>query len=1514
MPEALFRALLIGVPSYKDERIKDLPFIEDDLSELAGALRGVGYEAEVHDLTQTGRDEIESAVEIFFQEAKPEETLLLFVSGHGIHHQDMDYLVPRGALTRVHDFPGKCVPIDFGQYAERSRAGDVAVFVDACREGIDVREKSVSNVMRWSDVRVRRVGDRHYCHVYACSKGEFARYATAGHSTFSLFSRALSTLVADESGPSTLGELQERLQTVLDQLTSEHECQRQQVRVRTESNIDDFVLFARPDRGVPLDPGESPWTGLVKDHPAWTQVEDGPGADVLKEATMKLVDHLYAHAAADAKILENDPWSPLGLAERMTERVRWLLSKVLNPQKLALSPAEASLLVTIPFLYAAHRNRAAVRAFGAEPAELVRKAEPSPARKSYEQFFMGHARLVRRAGRAAASGDTEGAAGIGWWLFHHWLMRQPLVPQDDALQDLLVPVAGLLDSTGTAEGRLITEVFDHEGLRTLLRALQSTPDLAADRPVRQVAGSSDFEQTVRDQLVFALLTVAHRSAIDPLTLGDVVVDHVGISYSVTLPDLLVTLEKARWDRHGRTRVLHAVCGHPAVGLALRQQAVVLDGVLGAIDVLAETEPQLAALKDLPAHATADQVQPALTPEGKRVYETTDLRFRLADDRIQEMLMGEELYGDPALAVRELYQNALDACRYREARWKYLRAKNPGFSAEWDGSIVFTQGEAGGRPYIECEDNGIGMGERELREVFSHAGMRFADLPEYRDEVARWRTENIELYPNSRFGIGVLSYFMIADDIQVTTCRLDHEGHPGQRLRVDIAGPGALFRIQDLGRGHSAGTTVRLYLRDRDTAPVAKDLLRRLLWISDYRVVARDVSTGPDEKPLTWSPGVLSEVAPLGAEEVYSATAERNATAKVVATTRRTVWWCSTEGAVLADGLWSGRSLFGAVVNLTGKNAPQLTVDRKRCLSLDTSHVQELLRDEIPSLLDSGDAVLTPEWLTQLALDHDYKLAEVVLAEAGARDHRPWGVHKYEGTVEAVGCFAADATIFDAYASADWPVPANSAPARLVEWRVLSWAKAGAYPGVHVTAPETVPVARPLDLALVQRGTVSLSHGGLGHVNNVVNNNDASVLRSVVRAKLRYGLPPAEAVRRLSALGYPLPEGVVVPETATADDLQLLSQEGLMDRSFKTSGPVPPTLLLSAARKSGDRPAEVAARLASFGLKLPDWFVVPDRLPSGDLELHLENVDQVVPMAQLLLIAHTLRLPAEDLLEPLGELGYRLPSTALPVEAPDRTDLRLVSTDLDGMLPWLDADVPVPLGHVITACAQLSMRPQEVVERLKRLGFSACGAAEIQQHAHSAVDDLGILSKHGDEEAPWLSPGQRLDVRDVIVVAARTRRTPEEIVERWEAYGICEPGSIATPLKVERDDVVLLSRDLDRASPWLAPEHPVQLGHVLGAAEITGRSADYVVTRLADLGYKVPDSTPVPSVPDPDDVTLLEVPSSGKEWIKADEPVGLAHIVRVAAATRKLPAEVAARLSELGYTLPAAVAFSRPPHV
>ncbi|WP_239341395.1 caspase family protein [Frankia sp. CiP3] len=240
-----YRALLVGVPSYEDTSIDDLPFVEEDLRELMAALEPVGYQVEVHDVRRTNRDAIESAIESFIDRASRKQTLVLYLSGHGVHGNGQDYLVPSSAFTRSGKFFDKCVPIDFRGYIDASNAGDVVILVDACREGVHLQEKATMGAAGWSRRRVQRVKERRIFYVYACGPGERARF-TRGSDAFSVFSRALSIAMADEHGPATLAEFRATVQNKIDALTTEHKLPSQRVHVLSESDPAECILVARP--------------------------------------------------------------------------------------------------------------------------------------------------------------------------------------------------------------------------------------------------------------------------------------------------------------------------------------------------------------------------------------------------------------------------------------------------------------------------------------------------------------------------------------------------------------------------------------------------------------------------------------------------------------------------------------------------------------------------------------------------------------------------------------------------------------------------------------------------------------------------------------------------------------------------------------------------------------------------------------------------------------------------------------------------------------------------------------------------------------------------------------------------------------------------------------------------------------------------------------------------------------------------------------------------------------------
>ncbi len=364
------------------------------------------------------------------------------------------------------------------------------------------------------------------------------------------------------------------------------------------------------------------------------------------------------------------------------------------------------------------------------------------------------------------------------------------------------------------------------------------------------------------------------------------------------------------------------------------------------------------------------------------------RFTLPEDSIRELLMGTQLYQDSGLAVRELYQNALDACRYRSARREYLSRTN-GLSDLWQGRIEFTQGvDEQGRAFLDCVDNGIGMGEEELRTSFSRVGLRFPELPEFREEKAQWEAcePPVQMYPNSRFGIGVMSYFMLADEIDVTTCRMDPQGFPGPELKMTVPSPGQPARITRVrAQGTIPGTRVRLFLRDERNAPSCVDVLEKVLGIAEYTTTARH-----GDRSASWQPHELwpRKKAPRHHNVI-------DVRGRVVHTLAGQVVWCESGGALLADGLLVQPSvrhgvfansrrrnaLHGVVINLTGSpTPPALSVDRKQIVG-DVSHEAEsLVTRASRELVTTQRDFVTHHWLESMARQSP-RLAEIVARAA-----------------------------------------------------------------------------------------------------------------------------------------------------------------------------------------------------------------------------------------------------------------------------------------------------------------------------------------------------------------------------------------------------------------------------------------------------------------------------------------------------------------------------------------------------
>ncbi|HEX2955633.1 MAG TPA: hypothetical protein VHO70_02305 [Chitinispirillaceae bacterium] len=171
------------------------------------------------------------------------------------------------------------------------------------------------------------------------------------------------------------------------------------------------------------------------------------------------------------------------------------------------------------------------------------------------------------------------------------------------------------------------------------------------------------------------------------------------------------------------------------------------------------------------------------------------RFQLEYDQIMRLLMDKSLYPDPALFLRELLQNALDACRYQKALAEDLKMADkyiPRIQVHDLSGLPRNPEKPLEGPRIIFRDNGIGMSQEQVEKYFMRVGKSFYRSVEFKAEVERLKEKGIFLDACSQFGIGFLSCFMGGDLIEVVTYR-----HGCQPLKITIEGPGKYFIIERL---------------------------------------------------------------------------------------------------------------------------------------------------------------------------------------------------------------------------------------------------------------------------------------------------------------------------------------------------------------------------------------------------------------------------------------------------------------------------------------------------------------------------------------------------------------------------------------------------------------------------------------------------------------------------------------------------------------------------------------------
>lgn len=186
-------------------------------------------------------------------------------------------------------------------------------------------------------------------------------------------------------------------------------------------------------------------------------------------------------------------------------------------------------------------------------------------------------------------------------------------------------------------------------------------------------------------------------------------------------------------------------------------------------------------------------------------------FSLDTRRVLDLLTGHTLYNNTSVVMRELVQNSLDAIRAQ-------RLDQP----ELDGEVRIAWDS--GERRLTIRDNGTGMSQSVIERHLLRVGASRYQDPEF-------QLEHPEFSPISRFGIGVLSAFMVADAVSIVTVHPDDA--QGRQLNLRSVHGRYLVRLFDKDEPGKAdlsphGTAVTLSLRPSASLGDVEEVLRQ--WV------------------------------------------------------------------------------------------------------------------------------------------------------------------------------------------------------------------------------------------------------------------------------------------------------------------------------------------------------------------------------------------------------------------------------------------------------------------------------------------------------------------------------------------------------------------------------------------------------------------------------------------------------------------------------------------------------------
>ncbi|QDW19011.1 ATP-binding protein [Flavobacterium sp. KBS0721] len=135
---------------------------------------------------------------------------------------------------------------------------------------------------------------------------------------------------------------------------------------------------------------------------------------------------------------------------------------------------------------------------------------------------------------------------------------------------------------------------------------------------------------------------------------------------------------------------------------------------------------------------------------------SEYKMSLDYHAISRLLMGDKIYGNKSLGLREIIQNSLDACRVRQ---EIEKEKFQFGDDNYEPKIKIILDAKNN--IVIIKDNGIGMSMEIIKKHFLNIGVSYYNSTDF-------KLRDLNYKPIGNFGIGFLSCFMLSDNVKVIT--------------------------------------------------------------------------------------------------------------------------------------------------------------------------------------------------------------------------------------------------------------------------------------------------------------------------------------------------------------------------------------------------------------------------------------------------------------------------------------------------------------------------------------------------------------------------------------------------------------------------------------------------------------------------------------------------------------------------------------------------------------------------